>query len=140
MRRSDFARLGVGVSLYFKFIKYAIWIFMIMSILSIPALTFFIGSSRDTENTNVGIYTALASTTLGNLGSSRSSCTSTEGLATPGTSESTFICSYGELREIELFGVKNEESSCENYGASLEVVEKNTCYYKYDSESKTTMV
>lgn len=78
-RRSDFYNMGVGVSLYFKFLKYIIFVLFCMSILSLPALIFF-GLGSGEEKAGGGIYFYLAKTTLGNLGSARPVCSKLDNL------------------------------------------------------------
>ena len=65
----------------------------------------------------------LSKTTLGNLGSSRSSCTTFTALS----DEVQLVCSYGFLKEIGIFGLGVSKSSCDNFGSSLVVDEK--CEY-----------
>ena len=39
-KKSDLKQFGVGIVLYFKFVKFMIWAFMILGIISIPILVF----------------------------------------------------------------------------------------------------
>lgn len=109
-RRTHFKDFGVGVSLYFKFLKYMIMIFTLVSILNVPAFTFFIGANTADSST--------ARTTLGNLGSSQMSCGSLSSL----NSSIFFSCSYGTLKQLGVFGMAIKESSCgTRFGANLKV-------------------
>jgi len=49
MRESEFSPYGVGVTLYFQFLKFLSSLFLIMIILSLPAYIFFYNG-----NTSVG--------------------------------------------------------------------------------------
>jgi hypothetical protein len=51
-RKTDLKDMGVGVCLYFKWLKYITCLLTVVSIFSIPALTFFIGASQDKPNSN----------------------------------------------------------------------------------------
>lgn len=104
-------------------------IFTLVSILNIPAFTFFIGANTSTDGTSNSANSWLAWTTLGNLGSSQLSCGSVSN-----TSDSAFLqCSYGTLSTLGVFGIGMKQSSCDNYGADLSV--SSTCNYTSDGSS-----
>lgn len=67
--RSDLEKHGVGIVLYFKFIKTLIFYFIIFTVMSVPALFYSISAysnyNRDTT-TNINRY--FLSTTVGSLG------------------------------------------------------------------------
>jgi hypothetical protein len=89
-----------------------------MSILSIPALVFFISGSDGDFATNPSFDTMLALTTIGNLGSVTSSC----GKSTNLVSSVDFFCTYGKLLEVIEVGTidtGNSASSCVSDGAYL---------------------
>jgi hypothetical protein len=66
-RETELKQFGVGISLYFKFIKFMIAMFTIISILSIPAFTFYLWAN-DLSATDINLKNGLATTTIGNLG------------------------------------------------------------------------
>ncbi len=50
MRQSDFTPYGVGVTLYFQFLKFLCSMFFILTVLNIPAYIFFYsGNNKDTS-------------------------------------------------------------------------------------------
>ena len=82
---------GVGLVLYFKFLKYMTVVFLLMSFAVAPSISFFwLGSSFSTEDKGALMaespLNALFLTTIGSLGSGTSSC-----------AEAT----YGEVRSDE---------------------------------------
>ena len=108
-----------------------------VSSLDVPYLHFTIFASFDflhrrwvlitlaTEATDASDYSVsavLSRTTLGNLGSSIASCG-----AAPLTGDIVLNCNYGVLQEIEIFGQATDDSSCDDFGADLEIDETNNC-------------
>ncbi len=67
-RASDFTTYGVGITLYFQFLKFLATIFFVMSIVSIPAYIFFSSGNSSTQETSADLKTQLASLSLGNIG------------------------------------------------------------------------
>jgi len=58
---------GVGIALYFQFIKSLIWYFFIATLLSVPAYIFYYsGNSSGIQTSNVKNF--LTAFTLGNIG------------------------------------------------------------------------
>ena len=68
-RRSDLEKYGVGIVLYFKFVKYLIFFFVIFSILSIPSLYYCITAyKRYNTYSSLTLNYALQATTIGAIG------------------------------------------------------------------------
>lgn len=66
-RQTDLAQYGVGIALYFQFLKHIVWMFFIVSLMSVPAYVFFYsGNSSKLEATN--IKNVLTAFSLGNIG------------------------------------------------------------------------
>lgn len=125
-RESGFKELGVGVSLYFKFLKYLVCIFLVAGIFSLPAIILFINASTGNFSTNPSLETALTTTTIGNMGTVTTSCYKMTNLV----STATFFCSYGRLTEVDEVGTEDTTSSysnCQSDGIYLEV--SDTCDY-----------
>lgn len=108
LRDSDFKPYGTGIVAYFHFLKYLMFMYLVMIILSGPALCFYFSG-------NWGVIkdfrTLIVSFTLGNIGASNPACnTATYGL-TNSTAKSTVFssqlylsCPYGTLQNITAFG------------------------------------
>jgi len=60
------AKLGDGISLYFRLLSYLGWLFLMMMVFALPSLIFNVSGSRITEEEVDPI--GLAYTTIGNLG------------------------------------------------------------------------
>ena len=74
---------------------------------------FFLSATGDTETQST--QDTISLTTLGNLGSSRSTCAVANNI----TTDLHIYCSYGEMDTLELFGAGTSESNCKDFGASL---------------------
>lgn len=79
-RQTGLKEFGVGICLYFKWLKYLVCIFFVLVLLSIPALIFFISASDGDFKTHPSFDTMLALTTLGNMGTDFNSCGRTSNL------------------------------------------------------------
>ena len=67
-RKMDVEELGEGTNLYFKFLKYFVCVFFGATLISGPALTFFIwGRQYDKVYDAYNHYVAIS--TIGNMGS-----------------------------------------------------------------------
>jgi hypothetical protein len=66
-RNSDITELGVGISIYFKFLKFMMCLFAWFTFLSLPAYFFYFNGSESHKITNSFQY-VLSAFTLGNLG------------------------------------------------------------------------
>jgi len=73
---SDLDQFGVGIALYFKFLKHLIRFFFVFLLLSIPAYVFYIAAySQYYVSTSSATYlNALTSTTLGSIGLGSKTC------------------------------------------------------------------
>lgn len=135
-RKTDLKHLGVGVSLYFKFTKYLILLYLFMSIITIPHIVFYVlGGTGDYENSKT-ITSFFGLTTLGNLGAATTMCDSGTGF----TSTIHLYCNYGTINSIDILGEGSSDgsSTCANDGESLEV--DSTCDYSTFSTSDTSNV
>jgi hypothetical protein len=65
-RKTDLGVYGVGMVLYFQFLKSVTWMFFIASIFSAPAYMFYY--SGNTSNGQSNLKSELTSFTLGNIG------------------------------------------------------------------------
>jgi hypothetical protein len=66
-RESDIRHLGVGISVYFKLLKFLIVLFLWFIFLSIPSYIFYASGSEKGPTQN-GFEFALSALSLGNLG------------------------------------------------------------------------
>ena len=74
-RKTDLANYGVGIALYFQFLKYIAWLLFVTSLLSLPAYIFFYsGNSSSLQQVNV--KNLLTTFSLGNIGQSQYACNS----------------------------------------------------------------
>jgi len=74
--KSDLNKFGVGIMLYFKFVKHLIFFFLMFIILSIPALVFYIASfsAYNSKGSDLSYLDLLTATTVGSIGLGASSC------------------------------------------------------------------
>lgn len=73
-RRSDLEQYGTGVVLYFQFIKYLCLLFAVSMVLAVPSMVIFV--SGNTQARDSDFKSAISMFSLGNIGSTRSACTS----------------------------------------------------------------
>ena len=71
--QTKLARFGVGISLYFKFIKWLVVVYGIMGILLLPALWFNVNFGSEVNQYSGGVG-SIAVTTVGNLGQGAKIC------------------------------------------------------------------
>lgn len=67
-RASDFTSYGVGITLYFQFLKFLAIMFLILTVVSGPAYIFFASGNPSRQDGNSGLKESLASLSLGNIG------------------------------------------------------------------------
>jgi hypothetical protein len=67
-RASDFTAYGVGITLYFQFLKFLAIMFFIFSVISGPAYIFYSSGNPSAQDNNSGLKGQLASLSLGNIG------------------------------------------------------------------------
>lgn len=68
-RHSDLKDMGSGVTLYFKFTKYLILLYLFLSVITVPHVVFYIYGGTEDYNKSKTITSFFGLTTLGNLGS-----------------------------------------------------------------------
>lgn len=56
-RASDFTTYGVGITLYFQFLKFLATMFLIMTVVSIPAYIFFSSGNSSVQQTSTDLKT-----------------------------------------------------------------------------------
>ena len=108
-RKSDFDEFGIGTVLYFQMLKYLGCMFLLMFLLSIPAICFFSYGTELTEGSFTKIVTAAS---LGNLGTSKPVCkTGSYDLATGANPKAAIFldCPFGDLYAISEFGQLSRE-------------------------------
>eukprot|EP00347_Sterkiella_histriomuscorum_P015842 403355479 len=132
-RQSEFSRYGLGMVLYFQFLKHIAIVFAIMAVLSIPAYIFyFSGNQSDTSN-YTNLKYVLAAFSLGNIGQSQTACNS----AQISEGRINLFCSIGTLYSIQSFGQAKlaRQQSCANQEEdSTFVYEPSTCDYTKTSD------
>ena len=101
-RQSDLSEYGVGIVLYFQFLKYLAALFLLLTILSLPSfLCFSFGTTPGTP--------LMSKFTLGNLGQSSKSCNyapfSSGNEGSYGyQSNIQLSCPFGTLHSISVLG------------------------------------
>jgi hypothetical protein len=111
-RDSEFDSLGVGVTLYFKLVKYLICLLCFVTLMTLPSFIFnCLGEAR--KPTDANIFYGLSITTLGNQGEVKHACSSLQ------NNTGSIVCSYGTLNTIHT--VWRGNTTCE--GLELNDVE-----------------
>ena len=73
--KGELEAYGVGISLYFKYLKYLTVVYFVLTVLAVPALVIYsLGGKLSDVETSIQY---LPETTLGNLGESKIACQST---------------------------------------------------------------
>jgi hypothetical protein len=67
-RASEFTTYGVGMTLYFQFLKFLAIMFLILAFINIPAYIFFASGNPSAMETSKDLKAQLASLSLGNIG------------------------------------------------------------------------
>ena len=67
-RKSDLRQLGVGITVYFKLLKFLMLLFLWFSFLSIPSYFFYYTANPTTDQALGNFQVALTVFSLGNLG------------------------------------------------------------------------
>lgn len=125
LRETQLRDLGPGISLYFKFTKHLILLYLFLTIITIPHVVFYIlGGTQEYEDSKT-ITSFFGLTTLGNLGSAQTMCDSGSSF----TSSVSLFCNYGVIDSIEVFGEEKADgsSSCADNGENLKV--DSSCEY-----------
>jgi len=68
MRKSDLRELGVGITVYFKLLKFLMVLFLWFSFLSIPSYFFYYTANQRNDEALGNFQIALTIFSLGNLG------------------------------------------------------------------------
>ena len=111
---SDFAKFGGGVALYFKFLKFASILFLIMSACSLPALVLFSSGGQyaasGSGTSDSSLVGALATVTMGNLGEAQPVC----GSAWEADTTLSISCPNGtSIGRVEaLYGAPSGQCAC----------------------------
>ena len=100
-RKSDFAQYGMGVVIYFQFLKYMACMFFWMTVMSIPAMVFYWSGNPADSLSMSSVVPALS---LGNIGQSETACSSGTYDRKTGKVEITLTCPFGQLEFITNFG------------------------------------
>jgi len=74
MRESDLRQLGVGITVYFKLLKFLMLLFLWFSFLSIPSYFFYYTSNPRNDEALGNFQMALTVFSLGNLGQCKLRC------------------------------------------------------------------
>ena len=112
-RESEFEKFGVGITVYFKFLKYMACIFFLLTILSLPSMVFYFNGTAIPDYSISSIATSLS---LGNLGQAQKVCGyagfTLEGKGKKKLYESSIYltCPFGTLDGIEVFGQMYSET------------------------------
>ncbi|TNV86148.1 hypothetical protein FGO68_gene10021 [Halteria grandinella] len=118
-RQSEFAPYGVGIVLYFQFLKFIALVLFFATLMSIPSYIFyFSGNSSALQQKNAkSILTAFS---LGNIGQSQYACNSGQ-YNNQSQGNITLFCSFGTLDSITLFGqsLLAQNGSCQNDGVNI---------------------
>ena len=104
-RKSDFEKYGVGIVVYFQFLKYMAFMFFFISLLSVaPMIFFYFGTQSDFSSP----YDLITGTSLGNLGQAQRVCSYEHfdfvSVSDTYESELSLSCPYGNLDSIEVMG------------------------------------
>lgn len=96
--------LGIGMTLYFRQMKFFAIVFLILTVLSVPSLIFYHGTGGPTSN-------LFFTTSIGNLGQSDIACSSTE-FSQNKTNSMTLQCESGTMSKIVDFGLESSTTKC----------------------------
>lgn len=67
-RKAEIRELGIGMSIYFKFLKYFMFVFLLMTALSIPSLYIYYHGDQVGDFTQLTLKQKLSAFSLGNIG------------------------------------------------------------------------
>ena len=75
-RKTDLAPYGVGIVLYFQFLKHLILCFFLMSLLSVPAYIFYFSGNASGQKLDVSnVKNLMTAFSLGNIGQCKATTT-----------------------------------------------------------------
>jgi len=75
-RKTELAPYGVGIALYFQFLKHMIYTFFLLTLLSVPSYIFFFSGNSSGVAALDNIKNTLTAFSLGNIGQSAYACNS----------------------------------------------------------------
>ncbi|RHY34758.1 hypothetical protein DYB32_000693 [Aphanomyces invadans] len=107
------SKYGIGISLYFKFLKVMSWLFLIMFIISLPSMAIYvICGSGSTDAIKLQLQknplAILGMTSMGHLGESEKVCAQAKYGETL-----TLTCPYGEIGRIEAsYSLHDSQGTC----------------------------
>eukprot|EP00742_Colponemidia_sp_Colp-10_P003796 GILJ01004043.1.p1 GENE.GILJ01004043.1~~GILJ01004043.1.p1 ORF type:complete len:1123 (-),score=165.75 GILJ01004043.1:136-3504(-) len=105
---SGLSQYGVGVTLYFKFLKYLAMLFFFLCILNVPVIIYnYFGTALRSDNLG------LAYTTFANLGDAPLSCSQLNYTAPPSPNTVSVSCPFGLIDAVAGVGMGAEGASCE---------------------------
>ena len=134
-RKSDLNEYGAGSVLYFQFLKYMGAMFLVMLVLSLPAILFYY---YGTEPPDTSFASLINATTLGNLGNAKPTCNIARyDLLSPNADinnpkvQLSLACPFGNLWRIEEFGQlsASEVADCSNVKSTADLLEHPFHYY-----------
>ena len=69
LRKADIRELGIGMSIYFKFLKYMMCVFFFLTVLSIPTVILFYNANPHNEDFEfLPLNRKISTLSLGNIG------------------------------------------------------------------------
>jgi hypothetical protein len=110
-RYSDMNEFGEGIVLYFMFLKWLAFQFLVLTLLSIPAFSFFYRSNSAGIESTTDFTTYIYMFTLGTLGEDYITCDSVDLSledVEEGNSVASLYCPYGVMESIVEFGLVME--------------------------------
>jgi len=129
-RKSDVESLGEGTCMYFKFMKYWMFIFFVCFVLSVPAMVINGNGDAYPEREGTIFKKLVALTTMGNVGSYQDlDCTSA---VLPDTSNKAsymnFACPRGKyITGLRHFGMAFQNQTCTGLGVNQKVETVDRC-------------
>ncbi|KAF0697360.1 Aste57867_11946 [Aphanomyces stellatus] len=121
------SKYGIGISLYFKFLKVMSWLFLIMFIISLPAMfIYIICGSADANAIKLQLQknpiSILGMTSMGHLGDSESVCSQAKY-----GDNLTVTCPYGQIGAIKAsYSLYASQGTC-SCPANYQVSSKGNC-------------
>lgn len=68
LRKAEIRELGIGMSIYFKFLKYMMTVFFLLTLFSIPTMIIFYNSNTPDDFGKLPLNKKMFSFSLGNIG------------------------------------------------------------------------
>ncbi|CDW73927.1 UNKNOWN [Stylonychia lemnae] len=133
-KHSDLREMGVGVTVYFKMLKFLMILFLWFSFLSLPAYLFYY-NGNEVSYDKLTLKYFLSAFSLGNIGQASNTCNYGDIRL---QEKINFFCSYGQLERIYVYGLSTKNSQCpSDFSQDLDVDSK--CNFqgmgnKYESQ------